>query len=136
MKSSSFYRKYNGKVIEDCGAYVSPEFRTFAKDLKSVIKDIANSINAQMVSFSVGHYFISAFVQKGEHYAYISYDLSRMKNLDLQRTDPCEGFLVRAAKGPEDSTGLQNTFTNVYNLDSYIESALRATCPVVSGTSA
>ena len=113
MKIATFVRKYNGRTLEDWGAYPSDEFKQFARDMKSTVKEICKEENAELVGFSVGHYYVSGFVVKNGNHVYFSYD-PRWKGIDFSAENCRDGILVRTAKHEKDFTGGMNNFCNIY----------------------
>lgn len=114
MKVATFVRKYNGKVLEDAGAYKSAEFVQFARDMKSTIREICKEVGAELVKFSVGHYDVSGFAVKDGKYVYFRYSEPRHLSIDLSRADPMNGILIRTAEHEKDYRGGMNNFCNIY----------------------
>ena len=125
MKAEMFVKKYDGKVLQDAVTCNSQEFTTFANDFRSVAKEVAKRIGADLVSFSVGHYFFSVFMSRDGKFVYFSYDLPRHMTLDLSRSDSWQGILVRTAKHPKDYTGGSNRFCNVMQMERLVDQLLR-----------
>lgn len=122
MKLESFVKKYNGHVIEDTGAYASEDFKKFARAFRTTLKTEMQSIDAELESFSVGHYFISAFVRKNEKYIYISYNCPRYDQpIDFSKSGAVDGVLYRKAKDAKDYHGEQNHFCSMPELTNCIE---------------
>ena len=117
------YKKYQGHLIENDGAYKSRDFVDFANYAKRRMKAAADEKNIDLVDFHIGHYDISGFFRSRTtgRYAYFSFSDCRYKPLDFNKCDPCGGFLLRTAKGPEDYTGGQNRFTNLNGFTSLLE---------------
>ena len=122
MKIINLVRKYNGKVLDDAGAYKSDEFIQFAKDMKSTIRDICKEAGAELVKFSVGHYDVSGFVAKDGRYVYFSYNEPRNLPIDFDRRDCMQGILMRTAQHDKDYTGGRNNFCTIYDFGSMLNS--------------
>lgn len=125
MKTGSFYKKYQGKVLEDWGSVKSPDFVRFAKDMRSAIKDGCESCGMTLADFHVGHYDVSGFVEQDGRFVYFSYSLARALPIDLERRDAMRGFLYRTAEAVKDYRGGMNHFTDWANLVDDIASLLR-----------
>ena len=125
MKAETFVKKYDGRVLEDAGTCNSQEFITFANDFCSVAKEVAKKIGAELVSFSVGHYYFSGFMSRDGKFVYFSYDLPRHMTLDLSRADSLQGILVRTAKHQRDYTGGSNRLCNVMQMETLVDQLLR-----------
>lgn len=117
------YKKYQGHLIENDGAYKSRDFVNFANYAKRRMKAAADEKGIELVRFMIGHYDICGFFRSKEtgKYAYFSFSDCRYKPLDFNKCDPCGGFLLRTAKGPEDYIGGQNRFTNLNGFISLLE---------------
>ena len=125
MTVEKLYETYQGKTLEDAGAYKSDDFIVFARAMRSAIQNEVKKIGAKVVNFSVGHYDISGFVEKEGRYVYFSYSEPRCMPIDLTRADCMKGILVRRAKGPKDYSGEHNYFTNIMSFRSSVGSLLR-----------
>ena len=87
------YEKYNGYLIDDAGGYKSRDFKKFASYAKRRIKSAAAERNITLISFDVGHYDISGFLQSNitKKYAYFSLGHCRWEPLDF---DACDVAMV------------------------------------------
>ena len=104
--------KYDGTIIQDDGPCKSIEFKQFAKDLKKELKQIDEF---RLVDVTVGHYYVSGFLEKEGKYVYFSFDVPRGNQvMDMSKTDAFNGVLIRTAKNPKDYKGGHNNFTNFY----------------------
>lgn len=127
MKLENFVRKYNGYVIEDAGAYASEDFKKFARTFRGILKAEMESIGAELVSYSIGHYFVSVFVKKSEKYIYISYDCPRYgQAIDFSRNGVADGILYRKAKDTKDFRGEKNHFCSMSKLTESINGLFNA----------
>ena len=110
MKTELFIKTYNNKVLPDAGCYVSPEYKKFQNAFHLEVKKAAESIGAEVVKKTNGHYFVSGFVKKGEKYVYYSY--APRTKVELDRT----GILIRTAEHVRDFTGGANNYVNFCGL--------------------
>lgn len=113
MKKAVFIQEYQGRILQDGGPYISDEFKKFAKDFRSVVKEEAQLAGAVLQKFSVGHYDVSGFLAKEGKYVYFSYNLPRHLPIDLSRDDAMQGILIRRAKDAKDFRGYRNHFANI-----------------------
>ena len=107
MTLSNFYSNYHGVLLEDDGATVSDEFKTFAEDFRGVLR---------MRAF---------FCEEDRKFVYVSFAPSRYIELDLNRKDALAGILIRRADSITDFTGKTNHFTNVLNLEADVKSLMK-----------
>ena len=114
-------RDYEGRVLQDDGAYCSKDFNTFARKCKNAIKKFCEEEGIELESFHVGHYEFSGFLTKAGKYVYFAYDIRRGLPLDFDRDDALCGVLVREADGPKDYIGHANHFCAFRNLVPYIK---------------
>ena len=120
MKIISFVSKYDGKILEDAGAYKSKEFIQFARDMKSTIRDICKEVGAEMVKFNVGHYDVSGFILRNGKHVYFAYSEPRHFPIDFNRSDYLNGILIRTAEHEKDYHGGKNNFCNIYTFGSVL----------------
>lgn len=114
MNFEQLAKKYNGKGIEDCGAYTGDEFAQFSKDFRSALKEFAHSFDGQCVNYSKGHYDVSGFIEHPAGYVYVSYSVPRGEYpINASRRDPMEGVLYRKAESMTDYHGGPNQFTSL-----------------------
>lgn len=76
MGTTAFIRKYDGKTLADDGAYVSKGFNNFQNAMKREVKRMAEEIDATLVSFSKGHYYMTWFVERDGRYVYGNYSVT------------------------------------------------------------
>lgn len=117
MKKEIFLKRWDGHVVEDWATVVSDDFKLFARQFRSQLKAIADSCNAEVVRFHIGHYDLSAFLQTGDKCCYISYSVPRRLPIDVSRQDPMWGVLYREAEDSSDYHGGQNHFSSLENMD-------------------
>lgn len=120
MTINRLYEKYQGRVLEDCGARCSGEFKRFASDFRVVLRGIAKEIGANMVKFETGHYVFFGFIEKDDQYIYFSFAPTRGKPIDLDRSDSMNGILYREANCETDYSGGKNHFTNIKGLGAHL----------------
>lgn len=77
-------------------SYKTPEFIAFSKEFKKQIKAELKEIGAELISFNVGHFYLSGFFHKGEQCYYFSWH-----NAD-------GSLMYRTAKDTQDFTGGSN----------------------------
>lgn len=118
MTLSNFYTTYNGVLLKDDGSTVSDDFKKFAEDFRSVLRQICKNNGWKLAGFNVGHYQVRAFFcEEDRKFVYVSFAPSRFIELDLNRKDALAGILIRRADSTKDFTGRTNHFTNVLNLE-------------------
>jgi hypothetical protein len=72
----AFIKKWHGRVLQDDGCRVSKEFHSFQVSFFNAMKKIAESIGAELVNRSYGHYDMSGFIKRGDKYVYFNYSSS------------------------------------------------------------
>ena len=72
----NFIQKWNNRMLQDDGAYVSVQFKSFQRSFFTVMKKIAKSLQAELVYKSYGHYDMSGFIKRGDNCVYFSYSNS------------------------------------------------------------
>lgn len=103
---TAFIKKYDGKVMEDAGSYVSKEFSNFQNAMKREIKRLAEEIGAKLVDFSKGHYDMDWFIERNGKYVNGHYSkIYPRSEADLTSNTVC---YVRTADGPKDYRGGTN----------------------------
>ncbi|MDO4952253.1 MAG: hypothetical protein Q4E34_00320 [Synergistaceae bacterium] len=106
-----FYETYQGKVLEDAGAYMSKDATRFFRAMRSALKKRFEELGINLVEFSIGHYDMSSFVEKNGKYVYISYSVQRGgMPINLDGIGLYEKFLYRTAKGVNDYIGGRNNY--------------------------
>ena len=111
---NDFVKKYDGKPLQDAGAYVSKEYQAFQNAMKRDLKRMAGEIGAAMLWFSKGHYDQSAMFERNGHFAYMHYSgcIGDRSTPALRETMTC---LCRTAAHEKDYKGGRN------NHCSYVE---------------
>lgn len=110
MKINSFLKKWNHTTFEDWGGVISPEYKEFQNNYKSVIKDFCKEINMELVSFNGKHYEFSAVLRSfaTNKYYYIS-----ISDVRYWRDDWNESILYRTMEHEKDWTGGMNHYSNL-----------------------
>ena len=57
------FKKWNGKAIEDTGAYMSKEAISFCTAFKNMLKREGKKYGFEPVNVTKGHYFVSGFAK-------------------------------------------------------------------------
>ena len=73
MRRNAFFKKWNGRVLEDWCTSVSKEFNSFQNAFKREMNNIAEEIGATLVSYSKGYYDMSGFFFFFFYYVYFHY---------------------------------------------------------------
>ena len=89
------------------GAYAGPDFKIFARLFRNYIKRNI-PVNANIVNFSVGHYYISGFIELNGKFAYFS-----CSDVRFFVNDWLYHLLIRTAKNARDYTGGSNGYTSL-----------------------
>lgn len=108
MRRNDFFKKWNGKVLQDCGAYVSKEFNSFQNAFKREMNKIAEEIGATLVAYSKGHYDMSGFFERNGHYVYFSYSNYCCEGRNVVNLTNNSVILVRTAENAKDYRGGRN----------------------------
>ena len=126
-----FIKKWHGRTLEDAGAYVSKEYKSFQTAFINAMKKIAADLGGEVVNQSKGHYDVSGFIKVGDSYVYFNYDTSLCpggrSHIILKDTSNCwiEPLLIRTAKNEKDYTGGTNNFAPFIDCQKYIERLLK-----------
>ena len=66
-----FLKKWNGKAIEDDGAYMSKEAMSFVTAFRNMLKrELGDKYD--IVQLKAGHYCLSGFIEHNGIYIYVS----------------------------------------------------------------
>jgi hypothetical protein len=128
----AFIKKWNGRTLQDDGCYVSKEFHSFQVAFMNAMRKVANSLGAELVNHSYGHYDMSGFIKRGDRYVYFSYDNTcnwgGRNYVALTRDNSYRGcccpLLIRVAKDAKDYRGLENNFAPFSECEELIEKLL------------
>jgi len=95
--------------IQDDGGYKSAEFKSFARLFKNDFQKELNTIDAKIVNFSIGHYYVSGFIKlpNGNLYYFSVDDIRHSQLLYNYR------MLYRTAEHEKDYTGGGNQWINI-----------------------
>jgi len=114
----AFIKKWNGRTLQDDGCYVSKEFHSFQVAFMNTMRKVANSLDAELVNHSYGHYDMSGFIKRGDRYVYFSYDngcghggRTHVVLKDQMTTWTCP-LLIRTAADSKDFRGGGNHYTS------------------------
>lgn len=88
--------------IEDEGCYTSQDFKTFAREFKSMMNEQVAKVGGTNYQQNTGHYYVSGFFTVEEQPYYISISDVRYEDVD--------SILIRTAKDYRDFTGGRNNF--------------------------
>ncbi len=121
----NLYKKYNGKTLDDAGAYVSKEYANFQNAFIRMMKDVASAIGAEIVKKGKGHYDGFLFLKRGEKYVYVDFGTSiNRTHIDFDSTG-CMNFLYcRTAESEKDFHGGTNNFVSLKQLPETIDRLL------------
>ena len=121
----NLYKKYNGKTLADDLYVVSREYNNFQNAFNRMAKDIAASINAEVVKTLKSHYDGSMFFKRGDKYVYVHYGNSTDRTHINFDNSGWNGFLYcRTAKNDRDYTGGPNNFVPLKELADKIDKLL------------
>lgn len=91
------------------GCTTGSDFKEFARLFKNyVLKNKPEE--SRIVGFSIGHYFVSGFLEKNGKYAYFS-----ISDVRYFPTDWYQRILIRTATHEKDYTGGSNQYTTLEN---------------------
>lgn len=110
-----FLKKWNGKAIEDDGAYMSKEAKSFVTAFRNMLKRELGE-KYDIVQLKAGHYCLSGFIEYNGMCIYVSYDIPRSGAAIDADAGSVNGCLYRCAKGPKDFTGGHNNFCSIRRL--------------------
>lgn len=114
---NTFKKKWNGKSVEDWGAYMSKEGKSFVTAFKNMLKRELSADGIEVVDFHAGHYDLSGFCKKGDRYIYVSYSIPRGgMPIRFDNSSCMNGVLYRTAKDNKDWHGGHNNFSDINNL--------------------
>lgn len=110
--TNDFVSKWQGADLYDAGSTVSPGFRKFQNAFARLISKICESIDAELVECTKGHYSLDGFIKKNhaDEYVYFSYSQLWKRSVpDLLNNR----ILVRRAKNTTDYRGGANHFCSL-----------------------
>lgn len=117
MTMVNLYKLYrNMEFISTSGK--SKQCSQFGSDLK---KALQNDLGSEYsVELSVGHFYISGFVNKIGTDKYVYFNVEDLRDND----NGFERVLFRSAESDRDYRGGSNNYCNLYELDKYIKNML------------
>ena len=113
----TFKKKWNNRSIEDAGAWMSKEGRSFAMCFYNMLKRTLKPHGIAISKFTIGHYYVSGFLADDpddEIYVYFSYSIPR-GGLPVQFNDTrlMNSVLYRTAENINDCTGGTNNYSSI-----------------------
>lgn len=119
----TFEKKWNGVAVEDRGAEMSKEAKSFVTAFKNMLKRELKDMNIEIINIKPNHYDLSGMIKINEKYLYIRYDIPRWgEQIDFDQSGCMKGVLYRPAKHDHDWYGGRNRFCSIRNLPVYIRS--------------
>lgn len=110
-----FAKEYNGRAIEDAGAYKSDDFKSLARKFRNALK--REFPDFEIPKYLVGHYGVSGFLKKDGVHIYFAWDVPRHgTSINTSDKGAMNGVLIRAAKHDSDYTGGENNFCSVEDM--------------------
>ena len=115
MATLSDMKKYLGKGIEDCGGYVSSDYKSFERKYRNFLSNKAKEVNGELVKFNPNHYEFSCFIKRNDKIVYIGIaDVRHFKN------EWYNHILIRTAQNEKDYHGGRNNYATMDNIGSLI----------------
>ena len=114
------FKKWDGKHIEDWGAYMSDDGKSFYRAFKNYLK--RTFPEAEVIDFKPNHYDASGFLKFPNGFCiYVSHNIDRYKqSVDFSASGALYGVLFRFAKDEKDFHGEVNNFSSIYDLEKSI----------------
>ena len=113
-------KAWNGREIQDDGAYISKEFSSFYRQFINAVR--REFPEDEIVNCNKGHYFLSGFIKRGDKFVYFLYHVPRGGLcIDMARSDALRGILIRKAQDKKDYTGENNYFTSFFQFKENVE---------------
>ena len=115
------FNKWHNKPIEDWGAVMSDDAKSFYRAFKNYLKRAFP--DAEVIGFKPNHYDASGFLRFGETYIYISHSINRFSidrgrgDVDFNDSSCMNGVLFRTSPDAGYRNHGRNHFTNIYNLE-------------------
>lgn len=88
----------------------TPEFKAFARLFKKHFGKEVTDIGATLVSFNVGHFYVSGFFQLDNGKMFY-FSLSDVRDFEFKQDDFT--LLIRTAQHAKDYTGGRNTYAKI-----------------------
>ena len=103
---------FKSRGIEDYGAYVSPEFKSFSRKWRNFLTRMCNANGWELKNFNSGHYYCSWFIKKEGKFIYCSFSDVRHFSKSWYQS-----ILYRTAKHEKDYTGGSNWYSDLPSLE-------------------
>lgn len=126
----SFIKKWDGRTLEDDGAYVSKEFHSFQVAFFNAMRKIAASLDGEVIKPCYGHYDMSGFIKRGDKYVYFNYSNCGNRTHVVLKDNSMNSYgalcpmFVRTAANEKDFRGGYNNWTSMETCESVIERLL------------
>src|SRR5690554_2533659 len=78
-KLNKFVEKWNNREIADHGGFTSPDYETFQKEYRAVLKEVASNIGMKLHKFDKNHYEFSAVLKHEETNAFYYISISDVR---------------------------------------------------------
>ena len=112
----TFKKNWNCRTIQDNGAYMSKEAKSFVRAMKNMLKRELEPYGIDILSLKAGHYYCYGFLKRNNFVVYISYDIPRCGSPINFSEGGLNGVLYREAKDDKDFTGGTNHFCSLESL--------------------
>ena len=93
------------------------EFISFSKMFRSKIKKEANLKELEIINWSNGHFYCSAFLKNKETEKFVYLSISDVRHF---KNDWYDNILVRTAKNEKDYTGGSNRTATINNIGKFL----------------
>lgn len=124
----NFKKKWEGIAVEDDGAYMSKEAKSFVTAFRNMLKRELADLNP-VITIKPNHYDLSGMVEINGRCLYVSYSIPRWgSRIDFSRSG-VDGVLYRPAKHNKDWTGGNNRFSSIQNLPGAIREIFKSDTP-------
>ena len=111
MANINEMRKYLNKNIDDYGSVCSPDYKTFERKYKNYLKQVAKSVNGELVQFNPNHYEFSCFIERNGKFVYVS-----ISDVRYWHNQWYNNILIRTAQSTKDYRGGSNNYTDLENI--------------------
>lgn len=113
MTIDKFFNKWYNKEIEDWGSEISPEYKNFQTNYRSVIKELCQDIDMKLYSFDKNHYNFSAVIKSNKinQFYYMS-----IPDVRYWKNEWANKILYRTMEHEKDWTGGSNHHSTLKEL--------------------
>lgn len=118
MKVKSFLKKWYNATIEDYGGVTSPEYKTFQKEYKAVLKEICRNNNWSIHNFINGHYEFCCVLKSDINNQYEYFSISDVRYWHNEWADR---ILYRSMENDHDWHGGYNNYCRLADFDSVLK---------------